>query len=1129
MCFAIYRLKLTFPFFLLFFIFNTLNAQTTSIPDPVFENFLETHDSIGNIVPVGDPNSLGDGTDGNGLITTAAISNLLQLNITNYNIANFDGIEDFISLTNFAVVNNQALSIEHIDFSNNTQLISIQCFVCPNITSIDITQNESLDFLDLLDGKIADINLSNNSNLTFLRLSNQELSSLILSNNTKIETLSISGNLISEINLSSLELLKKFYDYPSQLLNLDFSDNSNLETVLVNSASNLVSVNLKNGNNSNLNSISLINNPLLTCILVDVINDSNNSSNWSKDASATYIENSITLTTNAQDDTIQYDDAGYLNDIENWLDNKGGATASVNCGDIMWSESSNFFLDEASNSIIYEVSFFATDIFGIRLETFATLTVENINKHFNDPFYGSGSTICLDTFDLNSVITDIDPNASLNDPDVINYSFSRIANGEPNEGPSGGTYNNTLVDFPDSGAGSFSYLFEVTIEKIVNVYNPETGDFEADSITEQANITLNDKTVPMETQELEDIRLCPNTTISSIQDLSDLLVYENLPEGYSFNPNQYWTPNIYSGAGTYTFDPSAEFPGCSAIPISINILEPLTIEQYPEPLVIVYNPDGNDAEINTWLNNNGGAIVSGCDDQITWSYNIDYYEIDSFSLTNSLICELTLTAKDSVENLKELSTTIEYLDFPIAGETDQGDTVCEKSLDLNGINGIDFESSTYSSSIVNLSGDGTITGLMVDFPDSGAGSFTYAYTFDVTTTVNIGTKSLEVSDSASWILNDVTVPYDPGEDKTYTICEGDTVTLMDLFNQFVIVDDIENEDNNPNPNPLNPDNYWFVPSDPNDTESPLVPISAYSGPGVYTFNAEDFLPQCGGKPATVTVTETPNVLDIKVYLQGASMNPNSGEEDLMRDDLRVLNLIPETSPYDSSVINNSAVFDVQGPNAIVDWVLLEFRDGANNTSILNTKSVLLQRDGDIVNVDGASLIVSGMTADYYLTVKHRNHLGIMTANPISLDCSGNTIIDFTDANNIITFGTNAQTTFGLPTNKLGMWTGDTNSDGRLNYLGSFSENPSIRSQVFDDPNNSLFGGPPLGTYASLGYFNTDIDLDGKTKYLGSSGGVVSDVLSIRNNTFNNPSNSLFGGPPISTFVFIQQLPEGAND
>ncbi|WP_375238150.1 hypothetical protein [Aurantibacter sp.] len=269
----------------------------------------------------------------------------------------------------------------------------------------------------------------------------------------------------------------------------------------------------------------------------------------------------------------------------------------------------------------------------------------------------------------------------------------------------------------------------------------------------------------------------------------------------------------------------------------------------------------------------------------------------------------------------------------------------------------------------------------------------------------------------------------------------------------------------------------------------------------------------------------PNILlSAKVLLQGAYFNPNSGEENLMRDDLRIANYIPTISPYSDALTCNASVFNATGANAIVDWVWLELRDAIDNTVIETSTSALLQRDGDVVSVDGISSLSFNLPNDnYYIAIKHRNHLGIMTANTIAL--SGIPVsVDFTDANNPITYGTNAQTTFSMPTNILGMWAGDVNNDGKINYIGVESEIPFISSHVFNDPDNSLFGGPPTATYSSLGYYSSDIDLNGQTIYIG----VSSDIPFLSGNIFNNPSNSLFGGPPTATYTFTQQLPEGAN-
>jgi hypothetical protein len=146
----------------------------------------------------------------------------------------------------------------------------------------------------------------------------------------------------------------------------------------------------------------------------------------------------------------------------------------------------------------------------------------------------------------------------------------------------------------------------------------------------------------------------------------------------------------------------------------------------------------------------------------------------------------------------------------------------------------------------------------------------------------------------------------------------------------------------------------------------------------------------------------------KVILNGAYDSATA----LMRDDLRTLGIIPTTSPYGNgtytvgyNIVGNaggetaaSSIFTVTGNNAIVDWVFLQLRSAADSSIVIETKSALVQRDGDIVDgFTGMPTLVFGNTpvGNYFVSVKHRNHIGVMTKNTYSL---GNTIqcFDFTN-------------------------------------------------------------------------------------------------------------------------------------
>ncbi len=225
----------------------------------------------------------------------------------------------------------------------------------------------------------------------------------------------------------------------------------------------------------------------------------------------------------------------------------------------------------------------------------------------------------------------------------------------------------------------------------------------------------------------------------------------------------------------------------------------------------------------------------------------------------------------------------------------------------------------------------------------------------------------------------------------------------------------------------------------------------------------------------------------KIVLQGAALNPNTGEEMLMRDDLRVAGLLPTTSPYTDAVVANATVFNTGGAlgvgpiaDDIVDWVFVELRDASNSTDVLASQSALLQRDGNVVAIDGVSNLVFDLGADnYFVAIKHRNHLGIMTADSVLLDALA-PVLDFTDANNPITNGTNAQTTYGMPNGVVAMWAGDANNNSQVRYLGPSNDTNSIKTAVINHSGNT--SGSNFYPYTE--YDNADLNLNGQVRYLG---------------------------------------------
>ncbi|WP_299207875.1 hemagglutinin protein [uncultured Dokdonia sp.] len=216
--------------------------------------------------------------------------------------------------------------------------------------------------------------------------------------------------------------------------------------------------------------------------------------------------------------------------------------------------------------------------------------------------------------------------------------------------------------------------------------------------------------------------------------------------------------------------------------------------------------------------------------------------------------------------------------------------------------------------------------------------------------------------------------------------------------------------------------------------------------------------------ATLSLSEgfiVPQSVSIRVnpivFLQGPGTDPFAGELGLMRDNLRSADpvLIPTTSPYDSSICDAS-VFSVTGENAIVDWVFVELRDATDPSVIVASQSALLQRDGDVVSSDGStSLQFSIPESSYYIAITHRNHLGILSANPVALD-NTTTMVDMTQNLSSISGGSLA--VVQLTNGQYALIAGDVTPDGQI---------------LTTDYLNSL---PSIGL---SGYLTTDVNMDGQ--------------------------------------------------
>ncbi len=166
----------------------------------------------------------------------------------------------------------------------------------------------------------------------------------------------------------------------------------------------------------------------------------------------------------------------------------------------------------------------------------------------------------------------------------------------------------------------------------------------------------------------------------------------------------------------------------------------------------------------------------------------------------------------------------------------------------------------------------------------------------------------------------------------------------------------------------------------------------------------------------------------KVFLQGA-YDATTGA---MRHDLQTRELIPEKQPYNNAPWNYTGNETYQIPSSyaypIVDWILLELREVSQPTVVVEQIAALLRNDGVIVDMygqEGVSFQQTKRTGEYYVVIRHRNHLAIMSDTPVQI--SQTNTYDFTTSIEQANGSDQLIEVGGMPT----MRTGDTNSEGTV--------------------------------------------------------------------------------------------------
>lgn len=140
--------------------------------------------------------------------------------------------------------------------------------------------------------------------------------------------------------------------------------------------------------------------------------------------------------------------------------------------------------------------------------------------------------------------------------------------------------------------------------------------------------------------------------------------------------------------------------------------------------------------------------------------------------------------------------------------------------------------------------------------------------------------------------------------------------------------------------------------------------------------------------------------------------------------------------------------------------------------VLHSRPALIQRDGDVVGLNGAASINAPLSqGSYYVALRHRNHLDIMTATALALTGDASAI-DFR-LTGTATYGTSARTPVGAIQC---LWPGDANGEGSIRYTGSGNDRDVILQ--------AIGGIVPTNTVNNV-YDRRDVNMNGTIRYTGT--------------------------------------------
>lgn len=344
------------------------------------------------------------------------------------------------------------------------------------------------------------------------------------------------------------------------------------------------------------------------------------------------------ITVDAQDITINCG-PDQNNEIQNWLDDAGGAVANISCGNSQWSNDYSGLSDGCGMTGSATVQFTVTDDCDNTAVTTATVTV------------GDNTPPGIQTQASDITVTCDGAGNGLQD------WLSTQGGAQASDGCSGVTWS-------DDFAGISEDCGEMATVTVVFTATDACGN----SSTTSATVTAEDNVSPEIQTPASDMTVaCDGEgNISALQgwlsDHAGAVMTDNCGEiMWSDNFSELSDGCGETGSATVVFTATDVCGNSTTTAATFHIADNTApvVEQDAALIQLECDGSGNQSEINSWLASHGGAIVTDDCSSLTWSDNFNALS-DKCGATGNT--QVTFTATDACGNSVVTSAVILILD-----------------------------------------------------------------------------------------------------------------------------------------------------------------------------------------------------------------------------------------------------------------------------------------------------------------------------------------------------------------------------------------------------------------------------------------------------------------------------------